>query len=83
MENNYAHTVFADTILTRGNQEHIYFSNIRERDISRAIDVLVNGMNNDLLVLVNNKFHFNELVGNDMPYIIPSNIHIPLLIFPS
>jgi hypothetical protein len=83
MEDSYARTVFTDTLLTRGNQEHIYFSNIRERDISRAIDVLVNGMNNDLLVLVNNKFHFNELVGNDTPYIIPSNIHIPLLIFPS
>ncbi len=83
MENNYARTVFADTILTRGNQEHIYFSNIRERDIPRALDVLINGMNNDLLVLVNNKFHFNELLGHDAPYILPDNLHIPLLIFPS
>ncbi len=83
MEDNYARTVFADTILNRGNQEHIYFSNIRERDIPRALDVLVNGMNNDLLVLVNNKFHFNELLGHDMPYTIPENIHIPILVFPS
>lgn len=83
MEDNYARTVFTDTLLTRSNQEHIYFSNIRERDIPRAIDVLVNGMNNDLLVLVNNKFHFNELVGQDMPYIIPANIAVPLMIFPS
>lgn len=83
MEDNYARTVFAETLLTRTNQEHIYFSNIRERDIPRAIDVLVNGMNNDLLVLVNNKFHFNELVGHDMPYAIPGNIRVPLLIFPS
>jgi hypothetical protein len=83
MEDNYARTVFADTILNRGNQEHIYFSNIRERDIPRALDVLVNGMNNDLLVLVNNKFHFNELLGHDMPYTIPGNIHIPILVFPS
>jgi len=83
MEDGYARTVFADTLLTRSNQEHVYFSNIRERDIPRAIDVLVNGMNNDLLVLVNNKFHFNELVGQNAPYAIPSNILIPLLIFPS
>ncbi len=83
MEDNYARTVFSETLLTRTNQEHIYFSNIRERDIPRAIDVLVNGMNNDLLVLVNNKFHFNELVGHDVPYAIPGNIRIPLLIFPS
>lgn len=83
MEDNYARTVFADSILDRGNQEHIYFSNIRERDIPRALDVLVNGMNNDLLVLVNNKFHFNELLGHDAPYTLPDNFHIPLLIFPS
>jgi hypothetical protein len=83
MEDKYARTVFADTLITPGNQEHIYFSNIRERDIPRALDVLVNGMNTDLLVLVNNKFHFNELLGQDMRYVIPDNIHIPLLIFPS
>ena len=83
MEDNYARTVFTDTLLTRTNQEHIYFSNIRERDIPRALDVLVNGMNSDLLVLVNNKFHFNELLGHDLPYLVPPNIHIPLLIFPS
>jgi hypothetical protein len=83
MEDNYARTVFTDTLLDRGNQEHIYFSNIRERDIPRALDVLVNGMNNDLLVLVNNKFHFNELLGHDAPYTLPDNFHIPLLIFPS
>ena len=83
MEDNYARSVFADTILNRGNQEHIYFSNIRERDITRALDVLVNGMGNDLLVLVNNKFHFKELLGHDMPYTIPENIRVPLLIFPS
>jgi len=83
MEDNYARTVFSETLLTRANQEHIYFSNIRERDIPRAIDVLVNGMNNDLLVLVNNKFHFNELVGHGVPHTIPDNIRIPLLIFPS
>lgn len=83
MEDNYARTVFNDTVINPGNQEHIFFSNVRERDIPRALDVLVNGMNTDLLVLVNNKFHFKELLGHGMPYVIPDNIHIPLLIFPS
>lgn len=83
MEDNYARTVFADTILSRDNQEHIFFNNIRERNVARALDVLVNGMSNDLVVLVNNKFHFKELVGHDMPYTIPANINVPLLVFPS
>lgn len=83
MDDNYARTVFSETLLTRTNQEHFYFNNIRERDVPRAIDVLVNGMNNDLLVLVNNKFHFNELVNHGPHHAIPGNIRIPLLIFPS
>jgi hypothetical protein len=83
MEDNYARSVFEDEILNPVKYENIYFSNIRERDIPKALDVLVNGMNNDLLVLVNNKYHFKELLGHEMPYYIPENIHIPLLIFPS
>ncbi len=84
MEDNYAKTVFTDTVLTNKNMEHMYFSNIRERDIPRALDVLVNGMNNDLLVLVNNRFHFNEMFGHQSPYIVPNNIHhTPILVFPS
>lgn len=82
MEDGYARSVFEKETLNHDNNEHIYFSNIRERDIQKATDVLVNGMNNDLLVLVNHKFHFNELLGHDAPYILPENIHIPLLVFP-
>lgn len=83
MEDNYARRVFEEEILNPIKYENIYFSNIRERDIPKALDVLVNGMNNDLLVLVNNKYHFKELLGHEMPYYVPDNIHIPLLIFPS
>jgi hypothetical protein len=83
MESNYALTVFKDEIMHSLNYENIYFSNVRERDIPKALDVLVNGMNNDLLVLVNHKYHFNELLGREEPYTIPANIRVPLLVFPS
>jgi hypothetical protein len=83
MEENYAHSVFRDAVFNSANYDDTYFSNIKERDVPKALDILVNGMNNDLLVMVNNKFHFNELLGHDSPYAIPENIRIPLLIFPS
>jgi hypothetical protein len=82
MEDSYARSVFEKETLNPGNHEHIYFSNIRERDIPKAIDVLVNGMNNDLLVMVNHKFHFNELLRHDVSYSLPDNLHVPLLVFP-
>ncbi|MEO6849754.1 MAG: hypothetical protein ABI203_10210 [Mucilaginibacter sp.] len=83
MEDNYARSVFEKEVLNPIKYENIYFSNIRERDIPKALDVLVNGMNNDLLVLANNKYHFKELLGRDTTHNIPDNINIPLLIFPS
>lgn len=83
MAESYADAVFEDAVVNRNNSDCIYFSNVRERNVPKALDILVNGMNNDLLVLVNNKFHFNELVGHESPYAIPENIRIPLLIFPS
>jgi len=83
MEENYAKSVFEDAVLNPLNHDYIYFSNIKERDVPKALDILVNDMKNDLLVMVNNKFHFNEMMGHDSPYVIPENIRIPLLIFPS
>ena len=83
MEERYAFSVFEDAVLNPGNRDHIYFTNIRERNVNTALDILVNNLNNDLLVMVNNKFLFNELLGHDTPYAIPQNIQIPLLVFPS
>jgi len=83
VDDSYALKIFKEEIVQSVNHEHFYFDNIRERDILKVFDVLVNGMNNDLLVLVNHGYHFNELLGYDIPYVIPRNIRIPLLIFPS
>ncbi|SFT10009.1 hypothetical protein SAMN04487890_110169 [Mucilaginibacter polytrichastri] len=83
MEDSYAVTIFKEAISKSGKRAQFYFNNVRERDVPRAIDVLINGMNNDLLVLMNNRFHFNELLGYSKPYAVPSNIRVPLLIFPT
>lgn len=82
MENNYALDVFKDTIARPASHDHFYLNNIRERDIPKAIDVLANDMDTDLLVLVNHRYHFNELFGPVVPYLLPGYIHIPVLIFP-
>ncbi|MFI5159787.1 MAG: hypothetical protein ACHQHN_00850 [Sphingobacteriales bacterium] len=83
MDNKYALNIFEDVIVDRSNCDHIYFSNIRERDVSKTLDILINDMKNDLLVLVNHKYHFNEILGRDVPYTLPEFIQVPILIFPS
>lgn len=82
MENNHALDVFKDTIAHPASHDHFYFNNIRERDIPKAVDVLVNDMDTDLLVLVNHRYHFTELFGAATPYLLPGYIRIPVLLFP-
>jgi hypothetical protein len=82
MEHNYALDVFKDTIAHPASHDHFHFNNIRERDIPKAIDILANDMNADLLVLVNHRYHFNELFGTAVPYHLPAYIRIPVLLFP-
>jgi nucleotide-binding universal stress UspA family protein len=82
MDENYAISVFNQEISNRLRYDLLYFNNIKERNIAKAVDVLIHGMNADLLVLVNHRFHFEEIFG---PYItnrLPEHINIPLLIFP-
>ena len=62
MAENYALSVFSEQVCPNMNYDQIFFNNIREKDLSKAVDVIINGMHNDILVMVNHRFHFNEIV---------------------
>lgn len=82
MEESYALKVFNTEIATKVNYDQVFFNNIKERDLVKAVDVMINGMHSDLLVLVNHRFHFEEILGRYLTHVLPANITIPLLIFP-
>lgn len=82
MEQQYALTVFSDEVSKRIDYEKLYFNNIRERDICRAVDVMVNTMHADLLAVVHHCFHCEELLPEGSRTSIPSQITIPVLVFP-
>lgn len=58
------------------------FNNIREPDIHRALDVLIDGLHSDLLVLINHRFHFKEIIGDRLTDQLPEGTGIPFLLFP-
>lgn len=82
MEENYALKMFNEEIAAKVNYDRIFFNNIKERDLIKAVDVMINGMHSDLLVMVNHRFHFEEILGRYITHTLPANITIPLLIFP-
>jgi hypothetical protein len=78
----YAQNIFLEEICSHIDYDQVFFNNIQERDLIKAVDVMVNGMHNDLLVMVNHRFHFEEIVGDYLGHSLPAHISVPLLIFP-
>jgi len=82
MEENYARRFFSEAIGTVVNYDQLFFNNIKEKDIQKVVDVMINGLNTDLLVLINHQFHFEQIVGRYITGRLPVYITVPLLIFP-
>jgi hypothetical protein len=82
MKQNYATSFFNEVINVNINYDNLILNNISERDLEKAIDVMINALHTDLLVLVNHRFHFEEIFGMYLPDVLPKHITIPLLIFP-
>ncbi|MDB5145482.1 MAG: hypothetical protein JWQ66_4195 [Mucilaginibacter sp.] len=82
IEEKYATRIFNEEIFGKSGYDRLFFANIKEKDLSIAVDVIINGMHHDLLVLINHRFHFEEIIGKYSSS-LPSHITVPLLIFPS
>lgn len=81
MEERYAENVFKAA--TSGiSYDKLFFNNIKEKDLLTAVDVLINGMRNDVLVLINHRYHFEEIIGRYITDTLPHNVTVPLLIYP-
>jgi nucleotide-binding universal stress UspA family protein len=83
MEEKYSHTFFREVISSNVQYDNLMFNNIKEKNLLKVVDVMVNVMHTDLLVLINHLFHFEELVGSNIKPTLPEHIKIPLLVFPS
>jgi hypothetical protein len=82
MDEKYALNFFNNEFKNKVHYDKLFFNNIRERDINKAVDVMIHGMHIDMLAFVNHRFHFQEILGRIIPDNLPDQITIPLLIFP-
>jgi hypothetical protein len=82
LADTYAESIFSQDIYPRAKYAQLCYQNIKERDITKAADVLINGMHADLLVMENHRFHFEEIFGRYIPDQLPPLLTVPVLIFP-
>jgi hypothetical protein len=82
MSEEYAQSLFEEAICNRVNYDYLFINNIRERNIGKVVDVLINGLHNDVLVLVNRQFYFEDIMRRYITNTLPETIKIPILIFP-
>lgn len=78
----YAEAVFKDEVCKNVKYDKLLLNNIKEKDLDKAMDVMINGMHNDVLVMVNHRFHFEKIFGTYITDELPDHITVPLLIFP-
>jgi hypothetical protein len=82
IDEKYADNFFNAEFKNKVSYDRLFFNNIRERDINKAVDVMINGMHIDLIAFVNHRFHFEEILGRMIPDNLPGQLTIPLMIFP-
>ncbi|TFF35398.1 universal stress protein [Mucilaginibacter psychrotolerans] len=82
MDEAYALSIFTNEIYNRVHYPRLLFNNTSERDMGKAVDVMINGLHNDLLAVVNHRFHFEEIFGQYIGESLPGRITVPLIIFP-
>jgi hypothetical protein len=82
LDNAFANELFADTAGRYCMSAKLFFSHIKERNFKKLIDTLVNTMQTDMLVCLNKQFHFQKLLGDNLPKRLPEHIAVPVLIFP-
>jgi len=79
----YDKTLFNDTFGYFRKAQELLFTHIRETNIEKSVDTLINTMCADLLVCTNRRSHFSKLLGDRLPVRLPAYISVPVLIFPS
>lgn len=79
---SYATQLFNQEVLPHTPRVETSLSHIRERDLHQAIDVLIHGLHQDLLVFVNHRYHFEEIFGRKIGPALPADLTVPVLIFP-
>jgi nucleotide-binding universal stress UspA family protein len=82
MEQAYATSLFKETVGRYISYTKLKFNNIKEKSLEKAVDVLVHGLNTELLVLVNHQFHYKEVLNKFFSVRKVPQIGIPLLLFP-
>jgi len=82
LDQSYGTALFNDAFGYLRKSQELLFTHIRETDMKKSVDTLINTMCADLLVCSNRRFHFNKLLGDRLPKHLPAYISVPLMIFP-
>ncbi|HEK19216.1 hypothetical protein [Mucilaginibacter sp.] len=79
---DFAKQVFYEAARRCTHWEHLNFHHIHSKDISTVADVLIHGMSNDALVLINHSQHYHYFIGKQLMLNQPELINVPLLLYP-
>ncbi len=79
---SYGNQLFNDAFGRYKNSCKLMFTQVKEANMMKVVDTLVNTMKADMLVCMNRQFHFGQLLGSALPKRLPAHITVPVLVYP-
>jgi nucleotide-binding universal stress UspA family protein len=82
MSPGFALDVFSDLAKRWKRNERLFLHHLKDTDLSRVADVLINGMKNDGLVLINHSQQYRHFIDGQLNIREPELLNAPLLLYP-
>ena len=82
MDERYAVDKFENEVHKDCGGAVTFFTHIKERDLKKAANIMIDVMQTDMIAFANHRFHFKELIGEHVSGAFLCHLPIPLIIFP-
>ncbi|PJJ79538.1 hypothetical protein [Mucilaginibacter auburnensis] len=79
---SYGNQLFNDTLGRYKDKCNLLFTQVKEANMVKVVDTLVNTMKADMLVCMNRQYHFGQLFGNALPKRLPVQVPVPVMVYP-
>jgi nucleotide-binding universal stress UspA family protein len=82
LDKSYGDDLFNKELSRKLACKNIFFSHLYAKNFSDLIDILIHGMDADMIACMNHSYHLGQILGSKINSKIPWYISVPVLVFP-
>ena len=82
LDKSYGDDLFNKELSRKLACKNIIYSHLYTNSFSNLIDIVIHGMDADMIACMNHSYHLGQILGNKINSTIPGYISVPVLVFP-